>query len=188
MGTGQMMLTIAAMFLLSIVLLSANATFLQNDDVVKDSEFGVAAISLATSLVEEVQGKYFDAATSDSGVYSTDRLTGASSFGPNSTEEYRTTNPAKTDFNDVDDFHNFSIEFVSDTTRAKKATYRGDSKGFRADYLVKSKVNYVSAGAGSAALDGVSATRTWHKKLVITVTSPSVKDSLVLSTVISYWN
>lgn len=187
MGSGQV-LAIAAMFLLSIIILSANSTLVQNDDVIKDSEFGVAAISLATSLVEEVQGKYFDAATSDSGVYSTTKLTPPASFGPNSSEEYRTTDSSKTDFNDVDDFHNFSIEFVSDTTKPKVARYRGDARGFRADYLVRAKVFYVTAAGGSADLNGASSSRTWHKKLVVTVTSPSSQDSLVFPTVISYWN
>lgn len=183
-----MMLAICAIFVLGIIIYSANSTLLQNDDIVKGSEFGVAAISLATSLIEEVQGKVFDQATSDSGIYSTTKLTPPGSLGPGFTEEYRTTDPLRTDFNDVDDFDDFSIEFVSDTTRPRHAHYRGDARGFRADYLVRAKVVYVAASKGSASLDAVSSVPTWHKKLIVTVTSPSSKDTLVFPTIISYWN
>jgi hypothetical protein len=188
MGLGQIIMSVGATVLLGIVILSANSTLLQNDDVVKDSEFGVAAISLATSMVEEVQGRVFDAAVVDSGVYTTTRLTSAGSLGPEANEQYRPTDSLKTDFDDIDDFNNFSIEFVSDTTRPKVAQYRGDARGFRADYIVRTKVIYVTAGGGSANLATPSASRTWHKELIVTVTSPSSKDTLVFPTVISYWN
>ena len=183
-----MMLAVAAMFLIGIIIFSASSTLLQNDDTIKDSEFGVAAISLATSLVEEVQGKTFDEAATDSGVVNIGQLTLPAYFGPDVNEFYRTTDPAKSDFDDIDDYNNFSIEFVSDTTRPKVATYRGDAKGFRADYLVKAKVVYVVASGGVANLDGFSAAPTWNKKLIVTVTSPTSRDTLVFPTVISYWN
>ncbi len=35
--------------------LSANRSILENDSLVSDSEFGVAAISLATLMIEEAQ-------------------------------------------------------------------------------------------------------------------------------------
>src|SRR5437867_4047839 len=109
MGTGQMMLAVAAMFLIGIIIFSASSTLLQNDDTIKDSEFGVAAISLATSLVEEVQGKTFDEAATDSGVVNIGQLTLPAYFGPDANEFYRTTDPTKSDFDDIDDYNNFSI-------------------------------------------------------------------------------
>ncbi len=184
------MLVVAAIFLLGIIVFSANSTILQNDDIIKDSEFGVAAISLATSLIEEVQGKVFDQAAADSGISATAQLTAPSLLGPESGEEYRTTDPSKSDFNDVDDFNRFTIEYVADTTKAKVAQYRGDAKGFRSDYFVSARVVYVTVGSGTASLNGNSAVvlPTWHKKLIVTVTSPTSRDSLVFPTVISYWN
>ncbi len=188
MGTSQMILATGAMFLLGVIILSANSTFLQNEKVVTDSEFGVAAISLATSLIEEAQGKSFDQATVDSGVTSPTDLTPAAYFGPSADESYRSTEPTKSDFDDLSDFNGFWIEYVNDTTQPQVATYRGNSKGFRADYCLRVKVEYVTAGGGTADLDNPSASRTWHKKLTVTVTSPSSSDTLVVPTIISYWN
>lgn len=179
-----MLLTLGAMMLLGVIILNANSSMLDNEQVVMDSEFGVAAISLATSLVEEIQGKLFDAAAADSGITSLSKLTPAGSFGPSYLEKYHPTDTTKADFNDVDDFNNFWIEFVADTSRAKVATYRGDARGFRADYQVRARVYYVNKGAP----DGSTSTATWHKKVVVTVTSPSSRDTLSFPTIISYWN
>ena len=184
MGSGQMLLTLGAMMLLGIIILTANSTMLDNEQVVMDSEFGVAAISLATSLVEEVQGKVFDAAGADSGITSLSKLTPVGSLGPSMIEQYRTTDTTKADFNDVDDFNNFWIEYVADTTRSRIATYRGEARGFRADYFIKARVYYVDKSNP----DGISSFPTWHKKVVITVTSPSSRDTLRFPTIVSYWN
>ena len=188
MGTSQMILATGAMFLLGIIILSANTTFLENEKVVTDSEFGVAAISLATSIIEEAQGKSFDQATVDSGITSVTSLTPAGSFGPGPDESYRTLDTTRSDFDDLSDFDGFWIEYVNDTTKPQIATYRGNSQGFRADYFLRARVEYVSAGGGTANLDVASGARTWHKKLTVTVTSPSSSDTLTVPTIISYWN
>ena len=187
MNSGQVMLTVMAMFLLGTIILSTNRSVLSNEQTVMDSEFGVAAISLATSLVEEAQGKDFDEAATDSGVTSTSLLTTTANLGKDANEYYRYSgsDTTKGDFDDLDDFNNFSVEFVNDTTKPLVAQYRGESKGFRADYLVKSKVEYVSVTTTSIT---PTTTRTWHKRLTITVTSPTSRDTLVFPTVISYWN
>jgi len=184
MGTGQILLTVSALMVLGIIILSANSTLLENERVVMDSEFGVAAISLATSLVEEIQGKLYDAAAADSGITSLASLTPAGSLGPNTSERYRPTDSTKTDFNDIDDFNNFYIEYVADPSKPKKATYRGDSRGFRADYFMRAKVFYVY----KTDLNGTAGIPTWHKKIIVSVASPSSRDTLVFPTIISYWN
>lgn len=188
MNMGQMMLAVMAMSLLGLIILSANSSLLDNEQVVMDSEFGVASISLATSLMEEVLGKAFDEACADTTVGTINDLTPIISLGPDASEVYRSTDSSSTDFDDVDDFQSFWIEFVADTSKPKIATYRGNARGFRADYFVKSKVEYVTAGSGVAILDGSAGARTWHKKLTVTVTSPSSTDTLVFPTIISYWD
>lgn len=183
-----MILVTGALFLLGIIILSANTTFRENERVVTDSEFGIAAVSLATSLIEEAEGKAFDEACTDSGVTTLASLKPKSMFGPGPNEIYRTLDTSKSDYDDLSDFDGFSIEYVNDSTKAKIAQYRGESKGFRADYLLRSTVEYVVAGNGSADLNNASLSRTWHKKLTVKVTSPSSSDTLNLSTIISYWN
>ncbi|HCV42451.1 MAG TPA: hypothetical protein DGH68_03135 [Bacteroidetes bacterium] len=185
MGSGQMLLALGAMFLLGIIIFSANSNMLENEKVVMDSEFGIAAISLATSLVEEAEGKMFDQASVDSGVTATTQLTTTAYLGKDANESYRTSDSTKTDYDDLDDFNGFFIEYVSDQSHAQIATYRGDSKGFRADYFLKAKVEYVNVTTSTIT---ASANRTWHKRLTINVFSPSSRDTLVFPTVISYWN
>ncbi len=188
MGIGQIILTTGAMMLLGSLILTVNRSILENDAVVSNSEFGVAAISLATSIIEEAQGKSFDDAVVDSCVPSTSHLTPPTMLGPRPGEWYHPTDTTRTDFDDLNDFNDFSIEYVSDTTKPRIATFRGDSKGFRADYFVRSKVQYETAAGGSAELNVPTSSPTWHKKLTVTVTSPSSSDTLTVSTIISYWN
>ncbi len=187
MSTNQMLLVTGALFLLGIIILSANGVFRENERVVTDSEFGIAAVSLATSLIEEAEGKAFDQACTDSGVTYVTQLTPPGGFGPDATERYRPTDATYSDFDDLSDFDGFTIEYVNDTTKPMIAHYRGDSKGFRADYFLATKVQYVNAGGGTADLDNFTGSRSWHKKLTVTVTSPSSSDTLTLSTVMSYW-
>lgn len=184
-----MLLAACAMALMGTIILSANSTILENDRVMMDSEFGVASISLATSLIEEVQGKLFDEAAIDSGIVALNQLTPLNSLGPETGEYYHPPDTSMTDFNDMDDFNNFWIEFVADTSKPQVATYRGDARGFRADYYVRAKVEYALAGLGVAYLNGAALpTTSWHKKLTVTVTSPSSRDSLVFPIILSYWN
>lgn len=187
MGTGQMVLVVGAIFLLGMIILSANGTFRENERVVTDSEFGIAAVSLATSLIEEAEGKDFDEACTDSGITNITQLTPPGSFGPSSTERYHPADTSHTDFDDLSDFNGFTIEYVHDTLQPMVAQYRGDASGFRADYFLSARVQYVNAGGGVAFLDDSTGARTWHKKFTVTVTSPSSTDTLSLSTVISYW-
>ncbi len=188
MGTGQIILAVGAMTLLGLLILTANSSILENDKVVSNSEFGVAAISIATSIIEEAQGKAFDDAVVDSGLTNPLLFTSAYLMGPGTNEYYRPPDSTKSDFNDLNDFNGFWIEYVADTTKPQIATYRGESKGFRADYFVRSTVSYVTAGGGVAYPDAISPIQTFHKKLTVTVTSPSSTDTLTVSTVISYWN
>ena len=187
MSSGQILLTVMAMFLLGTIILNTNSNLLSNEQVVMDSEFGVAAISLATSLVEEAQGKMFDESSVDHGDTTVSQLTAAVSLGKDADEIYRYagSDTTTTDFDDLDDFNNFSIEFVNDTTRPLIAQYRGESKGFRADYFIRSKVEYVNVTTSSIT---PTTSKTWHKQLTVTVTSPTSRDTLKFPTVISYWN
>jgi hypothetical protein len=185
MGSGQMLLAVAAMSLLSLIILSANSNLLENEQVVMDSEFSIAAISLSTSLIEEAQGKVFDEASVDSGLNATTQLTPTSYLGKDALEYYHTSDSTKSDYDDLDDFNGFFIEYVHDTTKAMIATYRGDARGFRADYFVRAKVEYVNV-SGSAVTPTTN--QTWHKRMTVTVTSPSSRDTLAFPTIISYWN
>ena len=52
MNTGQMLLTVGALVLLGTTVLTVNRSFNQQGFVLEQTEIGVYAVSLATSIVE----------------------------------------------------------------------------------------------------------------------------------------
>lgn len=186
MNLGQMMMVVAALSILGILVLNTNTTVLETNDTQNLSEFGINAISLATSLVEEANGKMFDEVIADSTtpqLSSPASLTSVANLGPDGAEGYRA---AGSDFNDFDDFDGLVLVYKSplDTAAVAGATHEFVIPGIRAVYKVASKVEYVAA----ANLNVASASPTWHKKITVTVSSPAIKDTLVYPAIMSYWN
>lgn len=161
MNTGQSLITIAAMMLLSILVLRINSTILNTDTVVQDSKFGLLATSIATSLMEEATSKAFDTNTDSANVTSLSQLTSPSQLGPESGEVYP-------NFDDVDDYNGYT---------------RIDSSMPSAVFKDSCVVVYVS----SASPDVTSSVATWNKKITVIVTSPSMQDTVRMSTIFSYW-
>ncbi len=98
MNTGQMMITLGAMMLLGTIILKVNAGFLNTNNVLLDSKFGVLAVSIATSVIEEATGKAFDAKTDTNSVNNLTDLTTSASLGHGPGEVYPY-------FNDFDDYN-----------------------------------------------------------------------------------
>ena len=171
MGTGQMMITVGAIMLLTMVILRVNNNFLGTDVTLMRAKFGILATSLGTSIIEEANSKSFDEASVDNGVNSTTLLTQAVSLGPESGEVYP-------EFDDFDDFNGLTFNT------------RDDSTFMSAVFDVEVTVRYVSEGN----LDGYSGSRTWHKKIDVAITSESLtdiytdeQDTLRMSSIFSYW-
>lgn len=161
MNTGQSMLAIGAMILLSTLVLRVNNTFLSTKTVMNESKFGVLATSLATSLIEEASNRNFDHVTDGNPINNVNLLTKHTALKKESGEVYP-------DFNDFDDFNGFTKTITNLPS---------------ADYSLSCKVEYVEPPN----LDVAVAKRTWHKKISVTVTSESSKDTVRLSSVFSYW-
>jgi MSHA pilin protein MshD len=173
---------------MGFLLLNTNSTIVKTDETRNSSDFGVTGVSLATSVIEEAMGKMFDAAIEDSNtgqITSPTALTSPSSLGHGSSERYR--DPIK-DFNDFDDFNNLFIVFKSDnpsdTAKTAGSDWEAIVPGIRSKCFVRARVYYVQPPN----LDVVSSSRTWHKKIVVTVTSPSYKDTISIPAIMSYWN
>lgn len=58
-------MTLAAMVLLSVFILSSNTLIQRNSQIVNESEYLITAISLAQNLLDEAKTKAFDANTTD---------------------------------------------------------------------------------------------------------------------------
>lgn len=161
MNTGESLITIAAMMLLALTVLRVNNNLLSTDTVLLETKFGVLAVSLATSIMEEANKKPFDEAGVDDAISNINVLTVPAALGPSSGETY-------TNFDDFDDFNGFT-KHISNLPSA--------------EFDVSCQVCYINP----ASPDLKSNTRTWHKKITVNVTSPSSTDTFRLSSIYSYW-
>ncbi len=165
MNTSQMLITLGALVLLSLVILRVNRSFLTTDSVLLDSKIGVLAVSIATSVLEEANGKAFDENTDTTSIDDVNLL--SATLGPEAGETYP-------NFDDFDDYNGLT---------------KIDSTNPIATFTVNCEVSYVQPSN----LDANATNKTWHKKLTVYVTSPSMlghddkQDTLKMSTVYSYW-
>ncbi len=161
MNTGQTLLTIFAMCLLMTVTANIYRSTAANGQTILRSKCGLAAISIASSLIEEAQRKKFDEFTThDSAANNISQLTLASSLGKESGE---TDN-----LDDFDDYNNYTRKYFEALPETIYASC---------------KVSYVNISNPAV----VTTTRTWHKLMTVSVTSPSLIDTIKQSFIYSYW-
>ena len=161
MNTGQMLLTLGALILLSTLTLRVNTSQLTTQETMQNSKFGVLAVSVASSVIEEASEKAFDQNTVGEFVSSLSGLTPAAGLGPGGGETHD-------NFNDFDDFNGYK-DTITDMPSAI--------------YNVSCVVNYVDPD-----IEGfISNNRTWHKQLTVKVTSPSMADTIQMTKIFSYW-
>lgn len=138
-----------------------NTTFMSTGDVMYNTKYGVLAVSLGTSMIEEANSKSFDCNTDTNYVSTLDSVTAVTDLGPEAGETF-------SNFNDFDDFNNYE---KIDTTMPS------------AKFKIQCKVGYVDPGNPDVFVNK----KTWHKLIKVTVTSPSMQDTVRLSSVFSYW-
>ena len=161
MNTGQMLLTIGAMVLLSTLILRVNNNISSGTNTVYDSKFVILATSLGNSILEEASDKAFDEATTSNSVSSLTSLTNPVNLDHESGEVYP-------NFNDVDDYNGF----VKIDSTLPSAVFKATCA---VDYVLPYSPNITSP------------TRTWTKRITVTVTSISMPDTVRLSSLYSYW-
>jgi MSHA pilin protein MshD len=171
MNTGQSILTIGAMLLLSVLVLRVNSTLFYSGNVVSTSKLGLIAISLAQSRLEEIKSKAFDETSVSSAISSTSSFTTAAKLGPDGTETYP-------NFDDIDDYNGFT---KADTIIINPNLPKS---GSNLEYFNEScSVVYVT----SANPDVVYGTQTWNKRITVYVAHKLSTDTIKVSTVFSYW-
>ncbi|MCL4540224.1 MAG: hypothetical protein M1378_11625 [Bacteroidetes bacterium] len=170
MGTGQTLLTIAAIMLLGTVRLSTKRSLDDTSQVLLNSNVGLEEVSLATSTIEEAQGKTFDEQTDTNNVTSLNQLTPANQLGQE--------NGDPNDLNDFDDYNGLygNGRLVIDTVVVDSV--------ITGIYCDSTRVYYVSPKSG---LDNNVNTRTWSKRLDVWVWNKDIPDTVKMHTVFSYW-
>ena len=175
MTTGQMLITVAAMLLLSLLILRVGSTTIINQDSMQNSKFGVLAVSIASSILEEATMKSFDEnSNTDPRTYfsNVNELTVNGSLGIDTGENADSIET----FDDFDDFADFAKTYDS----LQSAVFN-----------VTCEINYVDPDIGGL----ITANRTWHKMLTVTISSPSIvkpgteeMQELVFKKIFSYFH
>jgi len=162
MNTGQLLLVIGALTLLSIVTLSVNSMFLSKTTAIIQSEAHLTAISVAQSMLDEIMVAAYDSATASKRIYpgQESKLTPSGGLGPEGTEITYVTLPelpdtgvpyrSVTKYNDADDYNHYQRYYFS------------SSLGI---FTVVDSVYYVSPSNP----DITSTSPTFFKRVVVTV-------------------
>jgi hypothetical protein len=174
MGTGQMLLTVLATFLLTTVILTSNRNLLTNSETLIRAKQDLASISLATSLLERASRLDFDTSTINGSPTSTSKL------GPIGMESGEVAVKDSL-FNDVDDYNNFIdtvlLGSVQDTV------VRSDA------YFLRANVYYVSEADPWGEPLSVSS-RSWLKRIEVRIWpkgAQNVIDTFFLTQLQGYW-
>ena len=162
-----MILALGAMILLTILITNVNKSSMFTEDTMYDSNCGITATSVGSSIIEDASKLRFDQTfyVDSSTVHDPSLFTPAANLGVDSGEI--ATDPQT--FNDFDDYNNYS---------------GADSTMPTAIFNFYCRVCYVNDNA----LDDSTTTQTFHKKITVRVWSISMKDTIVMSSIYSYWN
>lgn len=172
-----MLLVVAALALLAGVTLGINRMLLDKTETMLETEATLNAIALGQSMLDEIMVNDFDqAVVSGAKLFNPSAMTAAGSFGREGSEGSQVSIPEAPDtasayrsfryYNDIDDYHLYK-------------RYAFTTMG---TFTIVDSVFYVLETAPDVAAN----TQTFCKKVVVTVTHPSMRYSLKLSDVAVY--
>jgi hypothetical protein len=173
---GNYLMAFGALIIFSVFSLITNKSLINNKKVAMQSDYIITATSLAQSVIEEAKIKAFDEKTKADTVTLTSSLTIPASLGPETGETFSPStdvmdavkNSFKSSlfYDDVDDYNGY------------KRVVNNPLSGIDS---VKVQVYYVNSSYDS------TGTRTWYKKMTVTVTSPYISIPVVQSYIFSYY-
>lgn len=152
MNTGQMMLTMGALVLLSFTVLTVNSNNTNQGTILRQTEIGMYAIGLATSYIEKACNLDFDEnSTLDSIVTARNQL--SINLGTDGGTEKPNVDST---FNDFDDYNGYSVSNPITNIDV---------------FTVKIQVNYVSEAPpyNKVTPPYTTATTTWYKQMDVQV-------------------
>ena len=175
MNTGQILLTIGALILLTTTILNVNKTLNNVDLSLSQNRYRLEALSLLTSYVEQTSQKFFDEISTDTTLKTLNDFATPANLGLDANDLT----------GELDDFDDFKGYVKTDTGRSG-VIYR-DS--FHVEYVKLQGNKFVK-----------STNREYHKRMTIFITDSydppvlykyvnnvKVKDTLKVSFVRSYW-
>jgi hypothetical protein len=176
MGTGQTLLTLGALMLLSFTVLNVNRNFGQIDTSLTQNKSRLEGLSILTSYMEQASQYPFDEAMTDT-------------TGGKDLPDFSKNNELGFDADDagvIDDFDDYSGQVIADTGRSGVI------------YNVSFDVSYSKFLAGKMVKETVS--KTYHKRMTVCVYDKydppliykekggyKVKDTLKIEFTQSFW-
>ena len=160
MGRSELLLVLGALILFGLIMLSTNRYVIDQNESNIQREFEFYGISLAQSFIEEAKNKAFDEKVINAAVTGPNQLTHRNSLGPDAGE----THP---NFDDVDDYAGLILI---------------DSTG-RDEFEVSIEVGYILDETDP---ETIINSRTWYKRMNVTISNPFLIQPLVLGFVFSY--
>jgi len=177
MGTGQTLITILALALLSLAVLNINRGLSSHDISLAQNRYRLEALSIATSYIQQATQYYFDEAVADSN--------NTAKTDPNTFTHPLELGFEPTDLMEVNDFDDYNNMVKIDTGKSSVI------------YRVSFKVEYVDLSGGRVVPVSY---RTFHKRMTVFVTDNyeppliyretaggKIKDTIKISFVYSYW-
>jgi len=161
MTGNQMMLSIVAMIFLSMLILNVHSSTSDKLIILYSNESVIEATGIVQAVFEEIQTKAFDEATTTSAAKERDLLTAVSSLGKETGEVLYS------DFDDIDDYDNYTIT---------------DTANVMGTFELAVLVRY----AEETAPYDTSRSRTYRKRVDISITNESLPTTLTFNKLISY--
>ena len=161
MTGNQMMLSIAAMVFLSMLILNVHSSTTDKLIILYSNEAVIEATGIVQAVFEEIQTRAFDENTVSDAAKERNLLTTVLSLGADSSEA------VYTEFDDIDDYNGFN---VTDT-----ANVMGEFDLAVLVYYVDETSPYDSSG-----------TRTYIKRVDVTISNVSLPTTLSFKKLISY--
>jgi hypothetical protein len=173
MSTNNVMLTIGAFMLFSLMLVTFYKLLANSGDMINNTQAGVSEISYATTYMELAQGLAFDEVTQDDLKHDSTSLTPVANLGPDVAPSGEPTENCFSNFDDFDDLNGYEIIDSS-------------QQGITGIFKTHFKVYYTK----SSNLDLVSTTPTFIKRCDMWVLrlSPPSPDTMKMSLVLGYFH
>ena len=172
---GNIFSVIGALMLLGIASLGINTMLVDKTSTMLEAEASLNAISIAQSMIDEIETKSYDAATANgTRIFDSTLFTAPNALGPSNTEQSNvllpdTSSPFKSDkyYNDMDDYHKYT-RIVSTPVMGKFTVLDTVYYGTEANPDTKSNI------------------QTNYKKIIVTVTHANMSYPLKLSDIVVY--
>lgn len=171
MNTGQTLLSLGAILLLSVLIIRINSVTIETQEDHINTRLGVVAISFANTYIDVIKSKAFDEVVMDT--TKSQIVLSDLTYPPG-----KESGEVFPNFDDVDDY-NFSGTILTDTTTLVNPS---DPSKYTPLYYTSS-VYYVSFNNPNQP----QMSRQWNKRIDVKVWAKEIKDTIKLSLITGYW-